>query len=291
MPARVARTGNNLAAGAFIPEVWAKKLNVKYYAQTCLADITNNDYEGEIKGQGATVQIRNRPTVAISDYTVNQDIQYQDIDDEKIELLIDKAKSFAFRVDDVDAAQSDIRILNELTQDASYQMKIAIDTNVLGTIYGDATNSLSTLALDKTNVIDWIIDAEVKMEENNLPTDNRWLVIPPKVAGLIQKSDLKNASITGDSKSIVRSGMNNGRLGEVGGLTLYISNNLAVTSGSTYQCVAGHKSAVTFASQIVKVENLRLQTKFGDAVRGLNVYGYKTVLPSGLVSMPVTVSA
>jgi hypothetical protein len=288
MTARVARTGNNLANGVFIPEIWAKKLNVKYYAQTCLTDITNNDYEGEIKGQGATVQIRNRPTVAISDYTVNQDIQYQDIVDEKIELLIDKAKSFSFKIDDIDTAQSDIKILNELTQDAAYQMKIAIDTNVLGSIYADATNALTSLTLDKTNVIDWIIDAEVKMEENNLPTDNRWLVIPPKVAGLIQKSDLKNASITGDSKSIVRSNMNNGRLGEVGGITIYVSNNLA-KSGTTYQCIAGHKSAVTYASQIVKVENLRLQTKFGDAVRGLNVYGYKTVLPSGLVHMPAVV--
>jgi hypothetical protein len=285
----VARTGNNLPNGNFIPSVWSKKLNVKYYAQTCLMDICNSTWEGEIKGQGSSVQIRNRPTVAISDYSVNQDIQYQDIVDEKIELLIDKAKSFSFKIDDVDAAQSDIKVLNELTTDAAYQMKIAIDTNVLGSIYADATNSLTTLAADKTNVIDWIIDAEVKMEENNLPTSERWLVIPPRIAGLIQKSDLKNASLSGDSKSIVRSNMNNGRLGEIGGLTLYVSNNLA-RSGNTFQCIAGHKSAVTFASQIVKVENLRLETKFGDAVRGLNVYGFKTVLPSGLISMPATVA-
>jgi hypothetical protein len=178
--------------------------------------------------------------------------------------------------------------MNELTQDASFQMKIAIDTQVLGSIYADATNALTSLTLDKTNVIDWIIDAEIKMEENNLPTDNRWLVIPPKIAGLIQKSDLKNAAITGDAKSIVRSNMNNGRLGEIGGITVYVSNNLA-KSGTTYQCIAGHKSAVTYASQIVKVENLRLQTKFGDAVRGLNCYGFKTVLPSGLVHMPAVV--
>jgi hypothetical protein len=285
----VARTGNNLPNGNFIPSVWSKKLNVKYYAQTCLMDICNSTWEGEIKGQGSSVQIRNRPTVAISDYSVNQDIQYQDIVDEKIELLIDKAKSFSFKIDDVDAAQSDIKVLNELTTDAAYQMKIAIDTNVLGSIYADATNSLTTLAADKTNVIDWIIDAEVKMEENNLPTSERWLVIPPRIAGLIQKSDLKNASLSGDSKSIVRSNMNNGRLGEIGGLTLYVSNNLA-RSGNTFQCIAGHKSAVTFASQIVKVENLRLESKFGDAVRGLNVYGFKTVLPSGLISMPATVA-
>lgn len=290
MPARVARTGNNLPNGNFLSEIWSRKLNVKYYAQTCLSDITNNKYEGEIKNQGATVVIRNRPTVAISDYTVNQDMQYQDIVDEKIELLIDKAKSFSFKIDDVDAVQSDIAIMNELTQDAAYQMKIAIDKHVLGSVYGDASNTLTQAALDKTTVLDWIIDAEVKMEESNLPTSERWLVIPPRIAGLIQKSDLKNASLTGDSKSIIRSNMNNGRLGEIGGLTVYVSNNLAVTSGGVYQCLAGHKSAITFAAQIIKVETLRLQTKFGDAVRGMNVYGFKTVLPSGLVSMPATLA-
>jgi len=128
----------------------------------------------------------------------------------------------------------------------------------------------------------------VKMEERNLPTEGRWIVIPPKAAGYIQKSDLKNAAITGDAKSVIRGNLNNQRLGEIGGITVYVSNNLS-SSGTTFQCIAGHKSAVTYASQIVKVENLRLQQKFGDAVRGLNVFGYKTVLASGLVSMPAVI--
>ena len=288
MATTVTRTGNNLPNGNFIPSLWSKKLNNNYYAQTFLMDITNSSWEGEVK-QGGSVMIRNRPTVAVTDYTVNQDIQYQDIVDEKIELVIDKAKSFSFKIDDIDAVQSNIPVMNELTQDAAYQMKIAIDQLVLGSIYADAGNTLSTLTMDKTNVIDWIIDAEVKMEEANLPTSERWLVIPPKAAGFIQKSDLKNASLSGDAKSIIRSNMSNGRLGEIGGITVYVSNNLA-KSGTTYQCIAGHKSAVTFAAQIVKVESLRLQTKFGDAVRGLNVFGFKTLIPNGIISMPAIIA-
>jgi hypothetical protein len=289
MPTSVARTGSNLANGNFLPQIWAKKINNKFYAQTCLADITNNDYEGEIKGQGASVLIRNRPTITIGDWSVNGTISYQDIVDEKVELLIDKAKSFAFKMDDVDAAQADIKVLNELTIDAAYQMKIAIDTDVLGAVYSDAGSSLASMTMDKTNVLDWIIDAEVKMEEANLPTEGRWLVIPPKAAGYIQKSDLKNASLSGDATSIIRGNLNNGRLGTIGGITIYVSNNLS-HSGTTYQCVAGHKSAITFASQVVKVETLRLQTTFGDAVRGLNVYGFKVILPSGLIVMPAVIA-
>jgi hypothetical protein len=211
-----------------------------------------------------SVMIRNRPTVAVTDTAARP---IPDIVDEKTSCHI----------------QDDDTMCPIFGHERMTQMLIraCIDQLVLGSIYADAGNTLSTLTMDKTNVIDWIIDAEVKMEEANLPTSERWLVIPPKAAGFIQKSDLKNASLSGDAKSIIRSNMSNGRLGEIGGITVYVSNNLAHT-GTTYQCIAGHKSAVTFAAQIVKVESLRLQTKFGDAVRGLNVFGFKTLIPTEL---------
>jgi hypothetical protein len=281
-----ARTGNNYPNGAFNPVIWSKLLNSKYYAQCFLMSICNSKWEGEIKTAGGSVMIRNRPTVLITDGVVNADVQYQDVTDESIELLINKILQFAIRRDDVDKVQSDIDALSELTQDASYNMKIETEKLVLGSIYSDAGTSMSSVTIDKTNVLDWIIDQEVIMEEKNLPVTDRWLVIPPKVAGYIQKSDLKNASLTGDSTSVVRKNMTNGRLGEIGGLTLYVSNNLA-NAGTTYHCVSGHKSAVTFASQLVNVEKLRLQTKFGDAVRGQNLFGFKTVLPDGLIHAPV----
>lgn len=291
MPNVVPRTGGNLPNGNFIPEIWSKKLNWKYYKQTCLMDITNNNWEGEIQGQGSKVMIRVRPTVNITDYVVNGNISYQNLTDDKIELLIDKAKAFAFKVDDVDKAQADINVINESTQDSAYQMKIAIETQIFGSVYADAGTQLTTtpLALDKTNIIDWIVDAEVKLDENNVPSDNRWVLISPKAAGLIQKSDLKNAYMTGDAKSIVRGGMWNGRLGEIAGFTVYVSNTIA-KNGTTIQCMAGQKNAITYASQISKVETVRLQDTFGDAIRGLNVFGWKTVKPEGLVSMPATIA-
>ena len=47
--------------------------------------------------------------------------------------------------------------------------------------------------------------------------------------------------------------------------------------------VAATKHALTFASQIDKVEPLRNQNDFGDLVRGLAVYGRKVVKPEALV--------
>lgn len=285
MPTSVARTGGNLANGNFVPEVWSKKLNAKFYPNSVLDEIVNRNYEGEISGQGSKVMIRNRPTIAIGDYTANGSISYQDLTDDKVELVIDKAKYYAFKVDDVDAAQSDIRILNECTTDASKQMATHIDSDVLGTVYADAANALSSTAATAANVLGWIVDAMTYLDEVDAPADGRFVVVPPWVCGNILKSDLKDASIAGDSTSILR----NGRVGTIGNATLYMSNQIA-NNGTTWNCIAGTKHAIAFASQVTKTETVRLQDTFGDAVRGMRVYGYKTIYPNALVHMPATKS-
>ncbi len=283
----VAAGYNNLANGYFIPEVWSRKLQAKFYATTVFGAISNNDWEGEIQGQGSKVKIRKRPTVTISDYEVGGTINYQDLSDELLELLIDQAKVYAFKVDDIDRAQSDINIINETTLDASEQMKIEIDTDILANIYTDATSSLSSTIVTSTNVLEWIVDAGTELDQLNIPTNGRWLVIPPWIAGMIKKGDLKDASLAGDMTSIMR----NGRLGMIDRFTIYVSNNIALTgvpASGTYHCLAGTRDFICFASQYVKTETLRLQDTFGDAIRGLNVYGYKATHPDSGVYMPAT---
>jgi len=88
---------------------------------------------------------------------VNGDITLQNLQDDKLELLIDKAKYFAFTIDDIDEAQADINIMKELTMDAAQQMKIAIETQFLSTTYADAGNNIASTALTKDNVMEWII--------------------------------------------------------------------------------------------------------------------------------------
>ena len=58
----------SFAAGEqhFIPEIFSKKLQAKFYKQTVLAEVTNNDYEGEISGQGDKVNIRTVPAVSVA---------------------------------------------------------------------------------------------------------------------------------------------------------------------------------------------------------------------------------
>jgi len=295
----------------FINEIWSKKLNSKFYTSSVFGEIANRKWEGEIKGQGSKVIIRTRPDVSIFDYAPgganNQGganntnpINYQQLTSPRVELLIDRAKAFAFEIDDIEKAQSDIDYINEASADAAENSKIAIDRDVLGSIYAGAASTIDNggtpLTLvsgvpaagnaNERNVLDWIVDAGVQLDALNVPSEGRWIVIPPSVAGLIKKSDLKDASITGDGTSILR----NGRLGMIDRFTLYVSNNLTRTTGGTpaTHCIAGTKDFVAFASQFTEVETIRLGSRFASAMRGLNVFGFSVVKPEAGVHLPIT---
>src|SRR3954470_24700186 len=123
-------------SGTFIPEIWSGKLIEKFYATTVLAAIANTDYEGEIKNQGDKVNIRTRPTVTIRDYTAGQSLLVERPASNIVTLLIDKGKYFNTILDDVMDIQSDMNLMSMWSDDASEQMKITIDTEVLTALLG-----------------------------------------------------------------------------------------------------------------------------------------------------------
>ena len=262
----------------FIPEIFSKKLQSKFYSASVLPMISNTDYEGEISGQGDKVIIRTVPNVTVADYTGT--ISYQDVTTSNIELLIDKAKSYAFKVDDILRAQSDIAYWNEASKDASESMRIAVETDFLANVVTGATSTVDDGAVTASTILDAVLEAARRMDELNIPDSDRFIVLPPWAIEMLKKSDLKLAYLTGDSTSPIR----NGVVGSIDRFKVMSSNLLSVDSsggaddGKTF-CLAGHPKFATFASQFVKTETVRLESTFGDGVRGLKVYGYKVVTP------------
>lgn len=281
-------------SGNFIPEIWSSKLVENFYDATVLSAISNTDYEGEIKAMGDAVNIRTTPELTVRPYQKGMTLTVERPDKPKIQLLIDQGEYFAAIEDDVDKVQADINLMDKWSADASERMKLAIDPKVLTGILPDiaAANQGATagrisqninlgatgapVQLTKTNVLDFIVDMGTVLDEANAPEAGRFLVIPAWMAGMIKKSDLKDASITGDGSSVMR----NGRLGMIDRFTLYTSHNLnVVTDGSfrAFSLVAGHKMGLTFASQMTEMETIRAESTFGNIIRGLQVYGYKVV--------------
>jgi hypothetical protein len=270
----------SFAAGEqhFIPEVFSKKLQAKFYAQTVLSEVTTNEYEGEISGLGNKVNIRTVPAVTVADYTGS--LSYSDVTSSTIELDINKAKSYAFKVDDILRMQADIDFMNEAAQDAAQNMKIAIEQDVFANVAaGSSLTDINSTPADITSstVLGHILSAGEQLDDNNIPEDGRFMIVNPAVATLIKQSELRQAYLTGDSVSPLR----NGFIGKIDRFDMYVSNNLSTTSGVT-SGLYGHPKAIAYASQMTNTETVRLESSFGDGVRGLAVYGYKVVLPTAI---------
>lgn len=302
-------SGHPQYAGNFIPELWAGKLIEHFYDATVLTAISNTEYEGMIKAHGDTVNIRTTPTITIRDYVKGQTLQVERPDSDPLELLIDKGKYFNAVEDDVDAIQTDIKLMDVWSKDASERMKIEIDQDVLtnmltgisaynsGLTAGAKTASFnlgtsgSPLTVTKdgaggtTSITDLIVDIGTVLDEANVAESDRYLVLPAKAVGLIKKSELKDASLSGDGASILR----NGRVGMIDRFTIYMSHNLYTASSKT-NIIAGTKRGLTFASQMTKMETLRSESTFGTLIRGLQVYGYKVVKPEAIATAVIQFS-
>lgn len=300
-------------SGTFIPSVWSSKLNVKFYANTTFGDVSNTNWEGDIKSMGDKVVINNIPSITINTYTVGQSLTYEVPTPDTVELQIDKGFYFGVNVSDVLEYQAQPNLMDMFTTDAANQMKIKVDRECFAGTFADAAadnvgdtagvlsgayNLGTDLApLDYAasssapEILKTITAMSSVLDEQNVPEGDRFLVITPYERQLLMHSPLAQAYITGDAQSPLR----NGKIGRIDRFDIYVSNLLpSAAAGKDFAgsnltdavkrhvIIAGHKSAMTFASQINKVENIPNPNDFGTLVRGLMVYGRKTVKPQAL---------
>jgi len=290
-------------SGTFIPEIWSTKLLDKFYDACIYSEIANTDYEGEIQKYGDTVKIRTTADITINDYVKGTPLVYQNPESPLVDLLIDQGHYFAFNAYDIDKTQSDINLMNSWSSDGSEQIKIRVDSNILGAIYADAAaanagltagrksaninlgTTAAPVAVTKADIVDQLVNFSTVMDEQNLPEANRFVVLSPAAIARIKTSELKDASLTGDGMSTLR----NGKVGMIDRMTIYSSNNLAVDAGGKLNVIFGHKSALTFASQITNMETLKNPEDFGDLVRSMMVYGFKVAKPESLGHSVLTI--
>lgn len=312
-------SGNSLQATGFIPEIWSGKLVEKFYASTVLAAISNTDYEGEIKNKGDRVKIRTKPTITIHDYKSDGLLGLDRPTGGTLELYIGNGKYFSLILDDVMEVQTDLNIMSMWSDDAAQQLKIAVDSDVLdgivnqcsannrGAAAGVITGSINLgvkgtpLSVVGRNpgagdieIIDVLMRLGQVLDEQNIPEEGRWVVMPSWAGRMIKQSELRQAYLSGDSVSMLR----NGRLGMVDRFTIYISNLLPNNStdatnfsAGEWPIYAGHAHGLTFASQISKVETLRSELTFGQILRGLQVYGYQVVDGKALTQAQVVANS
>jgi hypothetical protein len=129
------------------------------------------------------------------------------------------------------------------------------------------------------------------MDQQNVDTNGRWLVLDPVFIEVLKDEDSRLFQSDWGG-----SGLQNGLvMNNLHGFKVYQSNNLPslgtgpATTGTNSSSnfgviVAGHSSSVATAEQINKTETYRDPDSFADIVRGMHLYGRKILRPEAIAT-------
>ena len=306
---------NNFNAGTsgqtnefFVPEIFSKKIQNFFRKSSVIEAITNTDYAGEIAAFGDTVNIIKEPTITVAAYTRAASTAKQFLSDQELTLVIDKANSFKFIVDDIEEKLSHINFASVGASSAAYTLKDTMDSEVLATMFagvstsspdhrlgGDGNGAVSTSfgtndPLDMGNGASELSPLKIMarmarlLDDSQVPEEGRWFVAKPEFYEELADTDSKLMSSDfnqGDG------GVRNGLVasGQIRGFSMYKSSNVPAVSGtnSTGQCLGGHISSTATAQSILNIETLRDTDTFGDIVRGLHVYGRQVLRDDAII--------
>ena len=310
---------NNFNAGTsgqtnefFVPEIFSKKIQNFFRKSSVIEAITNTDYAGEISAFGDTVNIIKEPVITVAAYTRAASTSKQFLTDQELTLVIDKANSFKFIVDDIEERLSHINFASVGASSAAYTLKDTMDSEVLSTMFAGVSTSSpdhrlggdgngSAIAsfsandpLDMGNVSGELSPLKIMarmarlLDDSQVPEEGRWFVAKPEFYEELADTDSKLMSSDfnqGDG------GVRNGLVasGQIRGFSMYKSSNVPATTNATGQCLGGHISSTATAQSILNIETLIDTDTFGDIVRGLHVYGRQVLRDDAIVKAVYTI--
>jgi len=309
---------NNLANGNFSPIIYSQKVQKFFRTASVVEAITNTDYAGEIEAYGDTVNIIKEPTITVSAYSRGAVVDAQDITDDQIQLTVDQANAFSFKVDDIEERHSHVNFEALATSSGAFALKRKFDANILqamsdgagiagaddASLSGGLTTTNSALGTASAPINVETDDAGINLmllmarvlDDQSVPEENRWFVAPPIFYEKMFQAGNKMAEVqvTGDASSNLRNGL--ATPGTLAGFRCYKSTALNSTAGtdqvtlsgvatdaSENIIMAGHISSTSTASHIAKTEVVRSTESFSDVVRGLHVFGRKVLRPESIV--------
>jgi len=261
-------------------------------------------YMGEITSYGDTVNIIKEPDVTVYNYDRGDALTNSALTDEELVLIIDQARSFQFKIDDLETRFANINWQALATDRAAYKMKDAMDLEVFAAMVaasGIGEYGSTSAPIDVghgSGEVDPLNDLSRQarmLDDENVPEEGRWVVASPLFYEQLADTSSKLMSVDynqGDG------GLRNGLVasGQLRGFKLYKSNNLPTWTGtatstglSGNHVIAGHMSGTSCASAFNKVESIRDPATFGDIVRGLMVWGRKVLRPEAIVTSYVNI--
>ena len=300
-----------MAIADFIPTIWNARFLSKLRDALVWGAVMNSNYEGDIASAGDTVKIPSSTTsITVRDYTESTDIaDPEEANGTTQDFVVDKQKYFHFYVDDIHRVQARPDLMDDAMREAAFQMANTVDNDFKDTITANtnfdagrnvAVSSDPSADAFSAQVLEAFTRIARVMDEANIPREGRWAIVGPKLVELLTN----RFAVQGNSNGIFlpatsESNLRNGFSGTLLGFNLMLTNKVDTADIGAGQNAKEHdrywigsgNEANTRAMQIVETEAYRPEKRFGDAVKGLQVYGSKTVLPARLFTLDMRTEA
>jgi hypothetical protein len=141
-------------------------------------------------------------------------------------------------------------------------------------------------AISAASVYDQVTLLAEKLNANEVPAEDRWLVVPPEIKTmLLQASETQPTGIADLYKGTVV----NGKFMRMGGFDIHVAtsnrfssrvghktgddSDVALTGSNGYLIVAGHKGFITYADKWSESRVVDAENQFAKKYQGLYLYG------------------
>ena len=297
-------------AATFIPEIWSDEVVAAYKKHLVAANLFKKmSFKGK---KGDTVNIPSPTRGAASVKAASTAVTLIAATETNIPVLIDKHYEYSRFIEDIVEVQALSSLRRFYTDDAGYSLAKQIDTDMVqlgrgfnggtagsaaysgGFVGGDGTTAYDSTATAGAGNASALSDAAIRrtiqrLDDNDVPTDGRFFMIPPSarntLMGLDRYTAMDFVGEAGNANTI-----RNGQIGNLYGMPVYVTSNCDTATGTVAPRVAlmGHKDAAVLVEQL----GIRSQTQYKqDYLSTLytsdTIYGVKELRDSSAFALVV----
>ena len=299
----------NTTAATFIPEIWSDEIIAAYEKSLVLANLVNRMPMTGKKGD--VVHIPKPTRGDASAKAASTQVTLIAATESEVQVAIDKHFEYSRLIEDITDVQALTSLRQFYTSDAGYALAKQADTDLFAltksfgdsdgadyvhsnSFYMDASTNLTAYAVDTVAAADVFSDdgfreAIKELDDNDVPMDQRFLVVPPSVVQTIRGITRYNSADFVSGQPTV-----NGNIGSLYGIDIFVSTNCPVVEtaaansagGELKAGLLGHRDAMVFAEQMgVRTQTQYKQEYLGDLFTADTLYGVKVLRPESALTL------
>ena len=279
---------NNTNHASFIPKLWSDEIIAEYEHALVMKPLVKSMKMSGKKGDTinipmpvrgeANAKVQETQVTLVADASANK------------QILIDQHWEYSRLIEDITSVQALSSMRKFYTQDAGYALARKVDADLIAsaldcwTIEGHSTEAGLVVPAVAGSAEDFndqtFRDAIQILDDADVPMDNRKLVIPPAARNHIMGIDRYVSSDFVNGRGVV-----NGKIGELYGVDVFVSTNLAANASGEKPCLLFHTDALVIAEQMaVRTQTQYKQEYLADLMTADTLYGEDCYRPeSGVV--------